>query len=241
MNTNGDQKSIETRILVVDDDETVQILVQRTLGSSSVHVLSALNGIDAVRMAQEENPDLIILDVCMPLMDGKEVIKELRRNRQTQMIPVMMLTGNGMLVDKIVGFELGADDYVTKPFSPKVLLARIKAVARRLASKQTSEETREIGGLKIDTAKHKITYQNQLIELTTIEFNILEFLSRHPGRVFNRDQIMDRVWKEGRFIIDRAVDVHIRGLRKKMGKAAELIETVRGAGYRFKDLEDIHE
>ena len=229
------------RILIVEDEKDILELVKYNLEKEGYLVFTALNAEDGLNLLEKESVQLVILDLMLPGIDGLEACRLIKQDPKTKNIPVIMLTAKSEESDVIVGLQLGADDYVTKPFSPKVLLARIKAVARRLASKQTSEETREIGGLKIDTAKHKITYQNQLIELTTIEFNILEFLSRHPGRVFNRDQIMDRVWKEGRFIIDRAVDVHIRGLRKKMGKAAELIETVRGAGYRFKDLEDIHE
>src|SRR3989338_2330051 len=231
----------KAKIFIIEDDKDIAELVQYNLEREGFTVIAVTSGEDALDRLNKGLPDLIVLDVMLPGMDGLETCRLIKQENKLKNIPVIMLTAKSEESDVIVGLQLGADDYVTKPFSPKVLLARIKAVARRLASKQTSEETREIGGLKIDTAKHKITYQNQLIELTTIEFNILEFLSRHPGRVFNRDQIMDRGWKEGRFIIDRAVDVHIRGLRKKMGKAAELIETVRGAGYRFKDLEDIHE
>ena len=147
-----------------------------------------------------------------------------------------MLTAKGEESDIVVGLQLGADDYVTKPFSPKVLLARIKTVLKRSQEKEMPAEVRRFDNLIMDIAKHKITYQNKPIELTTIEFNILEFLSRNPGRVFSRDQIMDRAWTEGKFIVDRAVDVHIRGLRKKLDGGADLIETVRGVGYRFKEI-----
>ena len=141
----------------------------------------------------------------------------------------------------VVGLHMGADDYMTKPFSPKVLLARVKAILRRAKEAEASfiegSEVREFNGLHIDLIKHKIIYKSQEIKLTAIEFRILEFLSRSPGRVYSRDQMLDNVWKEGKFIVDRAVDVHIRGLRKKLGRAAFFIETIRGVGYRFKDLE----
>lgn len=228
----------KTKILVIEDEQDILELVKYNLEKEGYHVAAALCAEDAFKVLENESVQVIILDWMLPGLDGLETCRILKQDPKTKNIPIIMLTAKSEESDVVVGLQLGADDYVTKPFSPKVLLARIKAVLRRLASKQISEnskESREIAGLKIDIAKHKVTYQNQPIELTTMEFNILEFLSRHPGRVFNRDQIMDGVWKEGRFIIDRAVDVHIRGLRKKMGKAAEFIETVRGVGYRFKD------
>ena len=229
------------RILIVEDEKDILELVKYNLEKEGYYVSTAPSAEDALNILEKESVQLILLDLMLPGVDGLEACRIIKQDPKTKNIPIIMLTAKSEESDVVVGLQLGADDYVTKPFSPKVLLARVKAVVRRLAPKPISEEGREIGGLKINIAKHKITYHNQLIELTTIEFNILEFLSRHPGRVFNRDQIMDRVWKEGRFIVDRAVDVHIRGLRKKLGKAAELIETVRGVGYRFRDLEEIDE
>ena len=146
-----------------------------------------------------------------------------------------MLTAKSEESDIVVGLQMGADDYVTKPFSPKVLLARIKAILRRLVEKTSGQEVKTRGVLTIDSLKHKIIYKDKELHLTAIEFGILEFLFRHPGRVFSRDQIMDGAWKEGKFIVDRAVDVHIRAIRKKLGKGAHLIETVRGIGYRFQE------
>ena len=229
------------RILIVEDEKDILELVKYNLEKEGYLVSMALSAEEAFKILEKESVQLILLDLMLPGVDGLETCRIIKQDPKTKNIPIIMLTAKSEESDVVVGLQLGADDYVTKPFSPKVLLARIKAVVRRLAAKQIPDDGREIGGLKIDIAKHKVTYKNQLIELTTIEFNILEFLSRHPGRVFNRDQIMDGVWKEGRFIVDRAVDVHIRGLRKKLGKAAELIETVRGVGYRFKDLEEIDE
>ncbi len=231
----------KSRILVVEDEKDILELVKYNLEKEGYLVSTAVSVEEAFKVLEKESPQLIVLDLMLPGIDGLEACRIIKQDPKTKNIPIIILTAKSEESDVIVGLQMGADDYVTKPFSPKVLLARIKAVVRRLTPKEIFDDGREIGGLKIDVAKHKVTYKNQLIELTTIEFNILEFLSRHPGRVFNRDQIMDRVWKEGRFIVDRAVDVHIRGLRKKMGKAAELVETVRGIGYRFKDLEDIHE
>ena len=144
-------------------------------------------------------------------------------------------------MDVVVGLQVGSDDYIPKPFSPKVLVARIKAILRRISDLQKSmavpENVRVFRDLNIDLLKHKISFKGQEVRLTAIEFDIIEFLSRSPGRVWSREQILDNVWKEGKFIIDRAVDVHVRGIRKRLGNAGDLIETVRGVGYRFKDIE----
>jgi len=222
-------------ILIVEDENDINELIQYNLEKEGFRVVSTKNGEDALRLLDRELFHLIILDIMLPGMDGLELCKLIKQNERTKNIPVVMLTAKGEESDIVVGLQIGADDYITKPFSPKVLVARIKAVLRRLADKQKPKEVRKIEHLIIDMIKHKITYKDKEIVLTSIEFNILEFLSRQPGRVFNRDQIMDGAWKEGKFVVDRAVDVHIRSLRKKLAKAADLIETVRGVGYRFKE------
>jgi len=223
-------------ILIVEDEKDINELIQYNLEKEGFRVVSTKNGEDALRLLDRELFHLIILDIMLPGMDGLELSKLIKQNERTKNIPVVMLTAKGEESDIVVGLQIGADDYITKPFSPKVLVARIKAVLRRLADKQKPKEVRKIENLIIDMIKHKITYKDKEIVLTSIEFNILEFLSRQPGRVFNRDQIMDGAWKEGKFVVDRAVDVHIRSLRKKLAKAADLIETVRGVGYRFKEI-----
>ena len=230
--------SARKKILVVDDEQDILALLDYNLEKEGYRVLRALDGQQAIKIAKHELPDLIVLDLMLPVIDGLEVCQILKQSDQTKNIPILMLTAKSEESDVIVGLQLGADDYVTKPFSPKVLLARIKAILRRFLQKQKTDTLRNFGKLTIDIPKHKITYKSKPIELTAIEFNILEFLSRYPGRVFSRDQIMDNVWREGKFIIDRAVDVHIRGLRKKLKNAADFIETVRGVGYRFKDNEE---
>jgi len=223
-------------ILIVEDEKDINELIQYNLEKEGFRVVSTKNGEDALRLLDRELFHLIILDIMLPGMDGLELCKLIKQNERIKNIPVVMLTAKGEESDIVVGLQIGADDYITKPFSPKVLVARIKAVLRRLADKQKQKEVRKIEHLIIDMIKHKITYKDKEIVLTSIEFNILEFLSRQPGRVFNRDQIMDGAWKEGKFVVDRAVDVHIRSLRKKLAKAADLIETVRGVGYRFKEI-----
>lgn len=231
----------KARILIVEDEKDIIELIQYNLEREGYGAAAVKSGEDAIRFLERENPELIILDLMLPGMDGLEICRLIKSDNKTKNIPVLMLTAKSEESDVVIGLQLGADDYVTKPFSPKVLLARIKALLRRSSGKAITDQVRQFEDFKIDLPKHKITYKNQPIDLTALEFNILEFLSRYPGRVFSRDQIMDNVWKDGKFIVDRAVDVHIRGLRKKLGKAAEFIQTVRGSGYRFKEMEQEHE
>ena len=227
---------VKERILIVEDEKDISELLEYNLQSEGFVPVKAFDGNEALEMVKKERPDLILLDIMMPEMDGRDVCKALKRDEKTRHIPVVMLTAKSEESDVIVGLELGADDYIVKPFSPKVLISRIKAVLRRTKDRKPSSELRRIGDFSIDLSKHKITYQDKSLQLTPIEFNILEFLSRYPGTVFSRDQIMDGAWKEGKFIVDRAVDVHIRSLRKKLGKGSKVIETVHGIGYRFKDI-----
>lgn len=229
---------IKAKILIIEDEKDIIELVQYNLEREGYKVVYFIKGEDALEYLDKEVPDLVILDLMLPGIDGLETCRLIKQDSKTKNVPILILSAKGEESDVVVGLQLGADDYVTKPFSPKVLLARVKALLRRLStSALEQEDIRQFGDLKINFPKHKVSYRSQSIELTAIEFNILEFLSRSPGRVFTRDQIMDGVWKDGKFIIDRAVDVHIRALRKKMGDAADLIETVRAVGYRFKDLE----
>lgn len=223
-------------ILIVEDDKDINELIQYHLDKEGYRVMAARDGEAALDLLDRELFHLIVLDIMLPGMDGLELCKKIKHNERTRNTPVVMLTAKGEESDIVVGLQLGADDYITKPFSPKILVARIKAVFRRMADKQKPKEVRKLEHLVIDMLKHKITYKDKQIVLTAIEFNILEFLSRQPGRVFSRDQIMDGAWREGKFVIDRAVDVHIRSLRKKLAKAASFIETVRGVGYRFKEI-----
>ena len=229
----------KARILIIEDEKDIVELISYNLEREGFSVTAASAGEEALELLRKDLPDLIVLDLMLTGMDGLEFCRLVKQESKTKNIPIIMLTAKSEESDVVVGLQLGADDYITKPFSPKVLLARIKTALRRLSDKSIADEVRKIGDLEINLPKHRVLFQNHSIELTTIEFNILEFLSRHPGRVFSRDQIMDKVWKDGRFIVDRAVDVHIRGLRKKLGKEADFIETVRGVGYRFKDWEQV--
>ena len=223
------------KILIIEDEKDIVELMRYNLEREGYQCLTKHNAEEALNAIHQEPPDLILLDLMLPGMDGLEACRLIRQDPKSRQIPIIMLTAKSEESDVVVGLQLGADDYVTKPFSPKVLIARIKAVFRRLSGKSVLDELRKFDSLTIDIPKHKVKVQGRAVELTTIEFNILEFLSRSPGRVFTRDQIMDKVWKEGRFIVDRAVDVHVRGLRKKLEESADCIETVRGVGYRFKE------
>ena len=199
------------------------------------------DGSQVVDFVTKRKPELIILDLMLPEVDGIEICRTLKGDAATKHIPIVMLTAKSEEADVVVGLQMGADDYIPKPFSPKVLVARIKAIVRRMADVQASsasaDTVRSFGDFNMDLLKHRISYKGHEVKLTSIEFDIVEFLSRTPGRVWSREQILDNVWKEGKFIIDRAVDVHVRGLRKKLKGAEHYIETVRGVGYRFKDVE----
>lgn len=225
------------KILVIEDDRDINELIVFQLKKDGYEVSALFDGEEAVYYALKIKPDLIILDIMLPNVDGLDICRFLKSEDTLKHVPVLMLSAKSEESDQVIGLHLGADDYMVKPFSPKVLLARIKAMLRRsqVTNNDHANQRRSFNGLEIDVVKHKVCYLNQAIELTQIEFDILEFLSRSPGRVYNREQILDGVWKDGKFIVDRAVDVHIRGLRKKMGAAQEFIETVRGIGYRFKE------
>jgi two-component system phosphate regulon response regulator PhoB len=224
-------------IVVVEDDKSINELIRYNLEREGFAAEAVFNGLDAVRLIEAKIPDLVLLDIMLPGIDGFEVCRRLKGNSRTSHIPVLMITARGAEADIVTGLQIGADDYMAKPFSPKVLLARVNALLRRGArqSEIQTGERRVIDELVLDTAKHKITFRGGLIDVTALEFQIVEFLTRSPGRVYTREQLLDNVWTEGRFIVDRAVDVHVRNLRKKLGDAGVYIETVRGVGYRFKE------
>lgn len=228
------------KIAVIEDDRDINELITYNLQKEGFNVIRSLDGGQGLFLVQKERPDLVLLDLMLPGMDGLEICQALKQSNATKDLPIIMITAKGEESDVVVGLQMGADDYIVKPFSIKVLLARVKAVFRRdrqVKTSGSSQSVRDFGGIVIDLPKHKVTAKGENVVLTAIEFAILEFLSRSPGRVFTRDQILDNVWKEGKFIIDRAVDVHVRGLRKKLGVAADYVETVRGVGYRFKEEE----
>ncbi len=226
-------------ILVIEDEEDIRDLVHFNLLKEGHKVTCATNGLEGLDMANQLIPDLIILDLMMPKMDGMEVCRRLRSTAATKEIPILMVTAKSSDEDAIAGLQQGADDYVSKPFSPKVLMARVESVLRRLARAKMplSNESREINGLTIDPDRRKViaTATGQELDLTYSEFEILLLLASKPGWVFTRSQIVDSIRGSNHAITDRSVDVQIVGLRRKLGDLGNIIETVRGAGYRFKE------
>jgi two-component system phosphate regulon response regulator PhoB len=225
------------RILVVDDEEDILELVRYNLAGEGFAVVCAETGEQALKIAGDDTPDLIVLDLMLPGINGTEVAKILKSQDQTRRVPIIMLTAKGEEADVVLGLEIGADDYVTKPFSPRILNARVKAVLRRQASEPMGEDAViHIQDLTIDPGRRKIEIRGKEIELSYTEFQILLFLSRRPGWVFTRSQIVDAVRGDNYPVTDRSVDVQIVGLRKKLGSCGSYIQTVRGVGYRFKEL-----
>ncbi len=221
-------------ILVVDDEEDILELVRFHLSREGYEVLCAETGEDAWRKIKTQRVDLLVIDLMLPGIDGLELTRKLKNDSQTRQIPVVMLSAKGEEVDIVTGLELGADDYVTKPFSPRVLLARVRAVFRRRAAPVApDDEIIRIHGLLIDRGRRSLFIDDAPIDLTYTEFQVLVFLASRPGWVFTRSQIVDAVRGDDYPVTDRSVDVQIVGLRKKLGESGHLIETVRGVGYRF--------
>jgi len=224
------------KILVVDDEADILELVGYNLARDGYQVKSALTGEKALAEVANNLPDLILLDLMLPGVDGLDVCRTLKSNSKTSRIPIIMLTAKGEDADVVTGLELGADDYITKPFSPRVLLARVRAVLRRRQIQEDVEDVVvNIHGLSIDPARHEVLLDRKPITLTATEFRLLHFLARRPGWVFTRDQIIGSVKGQDYPVTDRSVDVQIVGLRRKLGDAGRLIETVRGVGYRFRE------
>ena len=224
------------KILVVDDEEDILELVKYNLEREGFQITCAESGEKAVEGTRQEPPNLIVLDLMLPGIDGLEVARRLKQRQKTAGIPIVMLTAKGEEADIVTGLELGADDYITKPFSPRVLIARIKAVLRRQsAQSQEPDPILRIGNLTIDSRRRVVSAGDNNIDLTYSEFQILQFLAARPGWVFTRSQIVDAVRGDNYPVTDRSVDVQIAGLRKKLGQCGDYIETVRGVGYRFKE------
>jgi len=223
------------RILVIDDEKDLIELIRYNLEKEGFLVNGALDGEKGLEIAFQERPDVIIIDLMLPGMDGLEVCRTLRADPRTARIPAIMLTAKSTESDRILGLELGADDYVTKPFSPRELTARIKAMLRRTSMPQTPPDMIQFGGLIIDLGRREVSCEGVHIPLTATEFRLLQYLADNPGRVYSRDQLIDHALGREISVVDRTIDVHITGLRKKLGHCGEWIETVRGFGYRFKE------
>jgi len=224
------------KILVVDDEEDILELLRFNLSREGYQVLCAASGEEALRMAQSEAPDLMVLDLMLPGIDGLEATRILKSDTGTMDIPIVMLTAKGEEADIVAGLELGADDYITKPFSTRVLTARVKAVLRRRVKEYPKDDAAiRIHDLVIHPGRHEVLVSGKSVEFTFTEFGILHLLAKRPGWVFTRNQIVDAVRGDDYFVTDRSVDVQIVGLRKKLGTAGPYIETVRGVGYRFRE------
>ncbi|MFP4029705.1 MAG: response regulator [Candidatus Brocadiia bacterium] len=224
------------KILVVEDEENILELVTFNLSQEGYRVDGVATGEDALEKAREERPDLIVLDLMLPGIGGLEACRVLKNEAKTAHIPIVMLTAKSEEADVVAGLELGADDYVTKPFSPRVLVARIRAVLRRKSEKVTDESAvLKIHDIVIHPGRHEVLIDGEAADFTNTEFRLLHLLARRPGWVFTRNQIIDALRGSNYPVTDRSVDVQVAGLRKKLGEASKYIETVRGVGYRFKE------
>jgi len=232
---------VRQSVLVVEDEADIRELVSYNLLKEGYQVTSVGSGEAALAAAESRLPDLILLDIMLPGLDGLKVCRKLKESPQSESVPIIMLTAKGEEPDMVAGLQAGADDYVTKPFSPRVLLARVQSVLRRAASahgasrEEQQDKTIKIHDLLIHPGRHEVLVRGERVELTATEFKLLHLLARRPGWVFTRQQILDGVHGDNYAITDRAVDVQIVGLRKKLGSGGACIETVRGVGYRFKE------
>ncbi len=227
----------QATILVVEDEEDILELVAFNLGQAGFRVLKAADGVEGLHLAQRERPDMVILDLMLPKMDGKEVCRRLRQAEETRRIPVLMLTARAEEMDRIIGFEIGADDYMTKPFSARELVLRVQAILRRGHEPPTSAGILRFSRILIDPERHRVEVEGRELDVTATEFRLLHHLAANAGKVMSRELLLDRVWGYTYEGYARTVDTHVRRLRQKLGSARECIETLRGLGYRFREEE----
>jgi two-component system, OmpR family, alkaline phosphatase synthesis response regulator PhoP len=224
------------RILIIEDDRDIVELVRYNLANEGYRVAAAHDGSTGLATLKKSPPDLLLLDLMLPKLSGLDVCREIRRDESLNRLPILMLTARGEEADRVVGLEMGADDYVTKPFSPRELVARVKALLRRAEPPGDARRTIELGKLAIDPAAYRVSLAGKTVPLSTLEFRLLYFLASRPNRVFTRDQLLDGVWGTDRFVTPRSVDVYVRRLREKIEPDPEhpaYLKTVRGAGYLF--------
>ncbi len=224
-------------VLVVDDEVDIRDLLRYSLEQEGFNVVMAADGDQALKILKESSVDLILLDLMLPGLPGLELCKQLKRSNATEAIPIIMVTAKSSETDVIVGLELGADDYITKPFSPKEVLARIKAIFRRIDEKKPPENAHELSfeSLKMDLSRYEVSVEGKEARLTSTEFKILKCLLGRPGHVFSRDELIDYALGKDISVVDRTIDVHITNLRKKIGTYGVHIESIRSVGYRFRD------
>ena len=223
-------------VLVVEDEEDIMEVIRFNLEKEGYEVHQALSGEKALQVIENNLPSLVLLDLMLPGINGLDLCRIFKQNDRTKAIPVIMLTAKSEDADIVAGLEMGAEDYITKPFSPRVLLARVRTVLRRRESGVKDDSSViQVEGMQIHPGRHEVTMGENVVDLTPSEFRILHYLARRPGWVYSRDQIIDAIRGHGYVVTDRAIDVQVVGLRKKLGDCGKLIETVRGIGYRFRD------
>ena len=224
-------------ILIVEDDKNISKLIKYNLEKEGFRCLVSFNGEDAMARLDQISPDLIILDIMLPGIDGLEVCRSIKKKEKFFNTPIIMLTAKGEEVDKVVGFELGAEDYIVKPFSPRELVLRIKAILKRIKPLEVEKDLLKAGMLTVDLVRHKVTIDKKEVNLTNMEFNLLVTFLKRMGRVQSRETLLNDVWDIASEVTTRTVDTHIKRLREKLGKTGDLIETIRGVGYRFSEKE----
>jgi len=229
---------LKVKILVIEDDRSLADVLENNLNNSGYEVFCAYDGQNGLDLARTESPDLIVLDAVLPVVDGVEVCRELRALASTRETPIMMLTTKSEDSDQLIGFSSGADDYVEKPYSVRVLIERMKSLLRRRDRDLGGADVVSIGRVKVDRIKHQASIDEKPLDLTPSEFRLLDTMIRQPGRAFDRTELIDLALGTDTMVLERTIDVHIRSLRKKMGDVANAVETVRGIGYRFRERSD---
>ncbi len=232
----GREAVIKKKILVIEDDRDIIELVRYNLEKDGYQVFTATDGAIGMAQVKKSPPDLLVLDLMLPKLSGLEICKEVRRDAALNRLPILILTARGEEADRVVGLELGADDYVTKPFSPREFVARVKALLRRVEPAVATEKLIDVGVLRIDPAAYRVTRSGKQVPLSTLEFRLLYYLAARPNKVFSRDQLLDAVWGTDRFVTPRSVDVYVRRLREKIEENPQVpsyVKTIRGAGYLF--------
>ena len=228
------------KIIIIEDEADIREVIEHNLSREGYKVFTSGNGEKGLQLVRRESPNLVLLDLMLPGLDGLDVCRELKADAEAKAIPVIMVTAKGEESDIVLGLGIGADDYVTKPFSPKELIARVKAVLRRDPMSNDADAVEKIkrGQVVVDLGRHEVLVEGVSVDFTATEIRLLHFLASHPGRVFTRSRLLSRVCGEDSFVIDRNIDVHIRSVRQKLGAHRDMIETIRGVGYRFRDIEE---
>ena len=233
------QPMSQRKIVVIEDEPDILEAIQYNLEREGFRVIAVARGDEGLKTVVREGPDLLLLDLLLPGLDGLEVCRQLKMDPVTQNVPIIMVSAKGEESDIVLGLGVGADDYVTKPFKPKELIARVRAVLRRGTYREDAGSDRVVfGPLVVDATRHEVRLDGSRVTLTPTEFRLLHLLASHPGRVFTRDLLVTRVIGDGAAVIDRNIDVHVRSIRKKLGSHRHLIDTIRGVGYRFQDEEE---